>query len=246
MSFNVRKFNRYKWIKTDSLEAKIKDLIKNENPDILALQEYRKVKDFKLNYPYFSNPPTENYSDSIRRNRHRVSLAIYSKYPIINQGILNYAELLSSAMFVDVVKNKDTLRVYTFHMASLGIIPDADYFGHDDSEKLVKEVRKSFKIQQQQIDTLNNHIKNCNYKVILAGDLNNTSYSWAYKNVKNELQDSFLEAGTGFGTTYKFKRFPLRIDYIFADKNFKITSHKNYDVELSDHFPIKATLKLKK
>ena len=246
MSFNVRKFNRYKWIKTDSLEAKIKDLIKNENPDVLALQEFRNVQNFKLDYPYFSNPPTWDYTDPIKLKNRRVDLALYSKYPIVNEGVVRHTKVLIASMFIDIVKNKDTIRVYTSHLASLGIIPNADYFGHDDSEKLVKKVQKSFKVQQQQIDSLSLHVHKSKYPVILTGDLNNTSYSWAYKNVKNELQDSFLEAGTSFGTTYKFKRFPLRIDYIFADKNFKITSHKNYNVELSDHYPIKATLELKK
>lgn len=246
MSFNVRKFNMYKWIEADSIETKIQNLIGTENPDILVLQEYKTSNDFNLNYPYFSNPLENLYVDSLINSKYRTHMAIYSKYPIVNEGLLRYSKFLAASMFVDIIKKTDTIRVYNFHLASLGIIPDANYFGHDDSEKLVKQVRQSFKVQQQQIDTLNNHIKNSKYKVILAGDLNNTAYSWAYNNVKKNFKDSFLEAGTGFGTTYKFKKFPLRIDYIFADKNFKITDHKNYDIELSDHFPIKATLELKK
>ncbi len=244
MSFNVRKFNMYKWINVDSIETRIKQFITDENPDVLALQEFKTINNFKLNYPFFSNPSTNNYSDSTENQKHRIALGIYSKYPIVNQGIIKYARTLSSSMYVDIVKNIDTIRVYTFHMASLGIIPDANYFGHDDSEKLVKKVRQSFKVQQQQIDSLNVHIKNTKYKIILAGDLNNTAYSWAYRNVKNEYQDTFLVAGKGFGTTYKFKGLPLRIDYIFADKNFKVNSHRNYDEQLSDHYPIKATLEL--
>lgn len=244
MSFNVRKFNMYKWIETDDIETKIKEFVVKENPDILALQEYKTPKKLTFNYPYFSNPYALNYKDTIRINKQKISLAIYSKYPIVNQGVIKYAKSLSSAMFADIVKNKDTIRVYTFHMASLGIIPDASYFGHDDSEKLVKKVSKSFKIQQRQIDSLNAHIKNNKYKVILAGDLNNTSYSWAYKNTKKDLQDTFLETGEGFGTTYQFKKFPLRIDYIFADKNFKVKSHINYNTHLSDHSPIMTTLEL--
>ncbi len=43
----------------------------NEDPDILALQEYRALNNFKLNYQYFSNPPTEYYSDSIRKNKRK-------------------------------------------------------------------------------------------------------------------------------------------------------------------------------
>ena len=145
-------------------------------------------------------------------------------------------------MYIDIVKKKDTLRIYNFHLASLGVVPDKEYFGHKDSEKLIKRLRKSFRTQQLQLDSLNTNIKQCNYKTVLAGDLNNTSYSWAYKNVKNNLQDSFLETGKGFGTSYKLKGFPLRIDYIFVDQNIKINSHKNYEVKYSDHYPISATI----
>ncbi|MBJ2175268.1 endonuclease/exonuclease/phosphatase family protein [Aureibaculum sp. A20] len=245
MSFNVRKFNMYKWIKVDDIESKIKDFIENEDPDILALQEYRIPKNFKLKYPYFSNPPAENYSDSIQNSKHRIALGIYSKYPIVKEGIIKYARTSSAAMFIDVLKNKDTIRIYTFHMASLGIVPNQHYFGHDDSEKLVKKVRQSFKVQQQQIDSLNKHINTCKHKVIVTGDLNNTAYSWAYNNVRKNFKDTYLEAGQGFGTTYKFNKFPLRIDYIFVDNHFKVKSHKNYDIQLSDHYPVMATLKLK-
>ena len=145
-------------------------------------------------------------------------------------------------MFVDVVINKDTIRIYNFHLASLGVIPNQEYFGHDDSEKLIKGLSGSLKIQQIQINSLRQHVKNCNYKIIFNGDMNNTAYSWVYKNLKNDLQDSFLETGNGFGKTYNFKGFPLRIDFIFADNDINIISHKNFKDKYSDHYPIMATV----
>ena len=81
-----------------------------------------------------------------------------------------------------------------------------------------------------------------NFKTIIAGDLNNTAYSWGYKNLKDRYTDSFLEAGKGFGKTYGFKGFPLRIDYIFVDKDLKVNTHKNYTIKYSDHYPIMATV----
>jgi len=234
MTYNVRKFNMYKWIDDNAIHSKISDLIVKENPDIVALQEFKNTKNFKIVYPYTYNP--------LVSRKTRSSLAIYSKYPIINKGVIKYNKYYIRIMFADIVKNDDTLRIYNFHLESLGVIPDEDFFGHKDSEKLIKRLRNSFKNQQQQIGTLNAHIEGCKYRVILAGDLNNTAYSWAYKNVKNDFKDSFLEAGKGFGKTYEFKKFPLRIDYIFADKSMKFISHKNLNQKLSDHYPISATL----
>ncbi|MCF6348160.1 MAG: endonuclease/exonuclease/phosphatase family protein [Flavobacteriaceae bacterium] len=242
MSYNVRKFNKYKWLKTENIESKISKFINEEDPDILALQEYQNIKSFELDYPYYSNPLKNLYSDPVENKKHRISQVVFSKYPIINEGLIRNTKFLVCGMYIDIVKKKDTLRIYNFHLESLGVIPNEDYFGHKDSEKLIKRLSSSFKIQQQQIDTLNKNVKNCKYKVILVGDLNNTAYSWAYKNIKNDLQDSFLEAGKGFGKTYEFKRFPLRIDYIFVDENIKVTAHKNFKQKYSDHYPISATV----
>jgi hypothetical protein len=44
-----------------------------------------------------------------------------------------------------------------------------------------------------------------------------TAYSYVYRNIKGTLKDCFEEAGR-FGATYKFKYYPTRIDYIFADE----------------------------
>lgn len=244
MTYNVRKFNIYKWIKDENIHSKISEFIIEENPDIVVLQEYGNVKNFKLKYPYYSNPLIDNYRDTVMNNKFRTKLAIFSKYRIISEGILKDKKHQVSITYADIIKNRDTIRVYNFHLASLGIIPNKEYLGHDNSEKLIKRLRYSFKAQQKQINLLNNHIKNCKYKIIIAGDMNNTAYSWAYKNIKNDLQDSFLEAGNGFGKTYEFKKFPFRIDYIFSDKSMEFTNHKNYEKKYSDHYPISATIEI--
>ena len=39
MSYNVRKFNMYNWLKIENIDSKISEFIKNESPDVLAIQE---------------------------------------------------------------------------------------------------------------------------------------------------------------------------------------------------------------
>ena len=77
---------------------------------------------------------------------------------------------------------------------------------------------------------------------IKCGDFNNTAYSWAYHKLKDDLRDTYLTSGKGFGETYSFNKYPLRIDFILSDKKFKINSHQNFDIRLSDHEPIMARL----
>jgi len=236
MTYNVRKFNLFNWIKIENIDDKIKELVNNEDPDVLAIQEYRSLETFKLDYTYNFNYSTINKIQS--------GLVIYSKYPIIDKGSIGDERHSVDAIYVDIVKKNDTIRIYNFRLESLGVVPNKDYFGHKNSEKLVKRVKKSFILQQNQINYINKHINLCKHKVILAGDLNNTSYSWAYNNIKNKLQDTFLEAGKGFGKTYEFKKFPLRIDFIFVDENIIVVDHKNFEQQFSDHYPIVATLGL--
>ena len=80
--------------------------------------------------------------------------------------------------------------------------------------------------------------------MIVCGDFNNTAYSYVYKRIKGDLQDAFDEAGNGFGRTFNFKFFPVRIDFILVDKNFTINAFKTFDEQFSDHYPIMAKVKL--
>ena len=72
----------------------------------------------------------------------------------------------------------------------------------------------------------------------MCGDFNNTVFSYVYRILKGDLLDAFETSGTGFGSTFDFKYFPVRIDFILADQSFKVGTFKNYSVPYSDHFPI--------
>ncbi|WAC03292.1 endonuclease/exonuclease/phosphatase family protein [Lacinutrix neustonica] len=80
--------------------------------------------------------------------------------------------------------------------------------------------------------------------MIVCGDFNNTAFSYVYKKIKGDLKDTFKVAGNGFGRTYNFKFFPMRIDFILVDKAFSINGFKTYNVQYSDHYPVMATLSL--
>jgi endonuclease/exonuclease/phosphatase family metal-dependent hydrolase len=90
-----------------------------------------------------------------------------------------------------------------------------------------------------------NHRNECEYPVIICGDMNNSAYSYVYRSVKGSLNDAFEEAGSGFGNTYHFKYYPARIDYIFADSAMKVKNFECFqDFVNSDHYPIMARFSL--
>lgn len=237
MSFNVRLFNIYSWIPNKTIKEDIVEFIYEENPDILCLQEYRRGSPIKLK-GYNSFNSTYNKTT-------RGGIVIFTKFPIVNSGSLEFPNTKNNGIFVDVVKENDTIRVYNLHLQSSGLKADVEDLKNESSGHLFKQVGTTFKKQQEQVEILLKHRSKCDYKTIITGDFNNTAYSYVYKEIKgSDLIDTFEEAGNGFGRTFDFKFFPLRIDFILSDKEFTVNSFKTYDVKLSDHYPIKTTLKL--
>ncbi|MEH6762206.1 MAG: endonuclease/exonuclease/phosphatase family protein, partial [Maribacter arcticus] len=168
--------------------------------------------------------------------------AVYSRHKILEKGILEFPESSNSAIFVDVKYMGDTIRIYNLHLESLKIRPRS--IKRERSDKLFGRLRHSFAKQQEQSTIVREHMNNSPYKNIVCGDFNNTQFSNSYFTIKGNLKDSFLEKGRGYGKTINFWKFPFRIDYILVDPFFEVLSHKNYGINLSDHEPIMATIKI--
>ena len=235
MSFNVQGFNELDVMNEPNLGEAIVDFFKRENPDVICIQEFSRVwyKKLKQQYPYFSQTPYL---------AQKTKQGILSKYPIITEGSLDFPDSWNNAIFVDIKYNKDTVRVYNLHLESLKVRPRS--IKRERSDRLLGRLRNSFAKQQEQADLIRNHMDLVNYKKIVCADFNNTQYSYAYNAVKNDMKDSFEEKGFGYGRTINFWKFPLRIDFILTDPGIEVLEHENYNVKLSDHEPIMATLRI--
>lgn len=234
MSYNVRNFNRYLWIDDKEVPRKLSKFIAETNPDILSLQEYYNSKNIALNFPY-------QYVE-FRGKKSKTGQAIFSKYKIINKGSLDFKNSRNNAIFADVLKGSDTIRIYNIHLESLGIRPDSVYLSEQNSKRLLYRLSESFVKQQTQVEQFVQHKKNCKSDIIITGDFNNTAYSWAYDKIKHDFKDTFLQAGKGFGKTYTLKKYPLRIDFILVGEKYQVNEHNNFKIKFSDHEPILARL----
>lgn len=239
MNYNVRLFNLYDWIPEKNLETKIVNFVKTQSPDILSIQEYHPHKNIDLSFFKYK-------FEKLSGKKSKYGQAIFSKFPIINSGSIEFPNTPNNAIFVDVVKQNDTVRIYNVHLESLRINTKIESLKNEDSERLFNRVGTTFKMQQFQTELFLKHKKRCKYKMIICGDFNNTAFSYVYRKIKGDLNDTFKEAGNGFGRTYDFKFFPVRIDFIFADNEFSVNGFKSFDEHYSDHFPIMTTLSLEK
>ena len=234
MSYNVRLFNHYNWSKDKKIAEKISTFISNKKPDILSIQEYYKSNNLKIDYPY-SFIKTKS-------NNNKFGLAIFSKYKVINKGSLDLKNSANNIIFVDIVKDKDTIRVYNIHLESLKMNTSKENFGEQNSEKLIQRMKASFKKQAKQVELFLEHEKKWNRRKILCGDFNNSAFSWVYRELSKNKQDAFKIAGGGMGKTFNYL-YPLRIDFILVDNTFEVNNFKTFEVSYSDHFPILAGLK---
>lgn len=235
MSYNVRLFNKYDWIKGVDVSQEIAKMIQEKNPDVICFQEYSKSRTPRLDaYEHRYIQPSRSMGKS--------PLAIYSKFPILDQGYIDFDASTNSGAYVDLSFDQKRFRVYNLHLESFRINVEDSLFTNPNSAALQFKFDEVFKKQLSQIEQFDAVESTSDLPAILCTDLNNTQFSKTYKALSKGRKDAFALAGKGLGETFYFSSFPLRIDFIFAHENFKINSFEVVEKNYSDHFPILTTL----
>jgi len=260
MSYNVRLFDLYNWSGNKQTRSKIFDLLSKETPDITCFQEY-----YHSDKPDFSNNDTLNqilkspyrqveYGLTLYNDFHW-GLATYSRYPIVNKGLLFFNEGSTNfGMFCDILYKGDTVRVYNVHLQSNHFKKkDYEFIANPDSGSkedmmngalsIIKHIKKGVIKRTEQVDELTTHIETCKYPVLVCGDFNDPPYSYAYNSISHNLKDCFTEKGKGFGISYNGSFLPYRIDYILHSNYFECLKYSMIRKKLSDHYPVIVTLK---
>ena len=247
MSYNVRLFNAYNWIKEEEVKDKIFDLFNQRNTDILCIQEFYAPKQLpKLDYPF--------QHIGLQNKKSQWHMAIYSKYNQINKGTVSIKgeRMNNTCIFSDMIIDKDTIRVYNIHLASNWFDKsDLAFMENPKMSKeaikqgvfgIVKRLKNSFQKRAMQVEVIKQHMEKAPYKIIVCGDFNDTPNSFAYHKISEGLQDAFLNKGKGIGSTFLGKIPFLRIDYILHSSRFKTNTFDTHQQKLSDHKAIESSL----
>lgn len=239
MSYNVRLFNLFEWLPNKKVPQEITKFISNENPDILCIQEYSPVD--SIDFSQYKN----KFID-IDGKKNKYGQAIYSKYKIINKGEISFPNSSNKVIFADILRKKDTIRVYSMHLQSIKISTDInEKIDEAKSKYIFNRISAAFAEQQQQAELIKANVDQCNLPKIICGDMNNSAFSYVYRLIKGDLKDAFEEAGSGFGKSYNFKYYPARIDYFLVEKTFEVKEYVTYDKFFnSDHYPLATRLEL--
>jgi endonuclease/exonuclease/phosphatase family metal-dependent hydrolase len=261
MAYNVHGFGGFEGTDFQSVQKGIFTLINNEAPDIINIEEFYEnistraqifnsfEKAVRSKYHYFQ-PYDYTQWDS-------TGIAIFSKFPIINRGIIRVKQASQTqAIFADVKYNKQVIRIYCVHLQSTHFEnPEHEYldslrhFGKinfHESRVIGSKLKDAFIKRSYQVAVIKAHMAKCPYPYIVAGDFNDTPISYALHQMGNGLNNAFEKKGSGMGITY-YGDFPhSQIDYILTSPQFDVLNYKVIKAQLSDHYPIISELFLNK
>lgn len=249
MSYNVRYFNTSEYADAErQLEEqdKILSYIKSKRPTILFGQEFSG-----------KGQASSKRADAFLRDslglkyQHRgggSSLAIMSKFPLENTGVIQFEGSFNGAIFADVLVDGHKFRLYSVHLQSTRLGKDAREVlkkenitslnkkeTQDKYYRISSKLTTAFELRAAQARIIAQHAKESPYPAIICGDFNDTPMSYAYRLLAKDRKDSFVEKGWGIGATYAGGLPALRIDYILVHPKFKVFNHQLQKRAISDH-----------
>ncbi len=261
LTYNVKTFDLYNWTNNAYSRRNIIRFIDSVGPDIACFQEY--VMDdrnlfnttdtlselLKVNFIHEGFPRKNLYF--------HFGMATFSKYPIIKRQEILFKESFNFVLMTDIVMNEDTVRVFNCHLQSIhlgvkeynfldSISENIDKQNFNEVTPLLKLLHTAYHKRAKQVTILKDSLTASPYPVIVCGDFNDIPNSYSYQTLSDDLYDSFLESGNGFGTTFTKFFIPYRIDYILYNDNFQSVYAENFEIPYSDHFPYFTVLRMKK
>ena len=122
---------------------------------------------------------------------------------------------------------------------------DARLQDGDRMRSIVNRIADNSSIRASHADTLRYIIDNTPYRKVVCGDFNDTPMSYVYNLLSEDLYDTFVESGNGYGYTFRPMRGLLRIDYILRSEGLEAESYSaDESATFSDHLPVMARLKI--
>lgn len=266
MSWNVEHFNIVHHKEHPEVKSQMIELINKYQPDIACFQEMiagdserncinyvgEFPKKLGMKYYYFAYRSAYDFDAN-----HHFGMVIYSRYPVVAQKMYEFEPFDYNSVFqhVDIVKGKDTIRVFNVHLQTLRLTSDniqyidnpiqTDADKIKESKNILSKFRNGFIHRHRQVDHVRKMLDESKYPTLLCGDFNDVPNSYAYNKIGENMQNTFAVAGYGIGATFSGILPILRIDNIFCDNNFQVTQFTRIPKRLSDHFPVITDIKLK-
>ncbi len=230
--------------------------MQQQHADVLCFQEFGDNKYFPtdslrkvLSHWKYALIPAE---DSIRG---KLPIAVFSRYPLVNERFVTYPHSANCSMLCDVVLGTDTIRLINNHLQTTSVSQNRKKW---ERELATDNTRREAQAVQDAAETLHeNFVKRaaqtdsiCHFAitsphpVLVCGDFNSLPSSYTYHQLSEILKDGFKTGGRGYMYTYRYGKRLLRIDYGFHSPELNCINYFSPDLELcSDHNPVVFTVK---
>jgi endonuclease/exonuclease/phosphatase family metal-dependent hydrolase len=237
-------FNRGIFKYEEAESAKFAAFIKKDlNVDILCAQESNNhTKSLITGHYDYTHVPDHK------------GTAIFSKFPIVNNGHIDFGTKTNSCVWADILIQTDTVRVYSLHLQSNDISIEADIVAEEVEKNrklnpvkvrsILSKYKKFVGIRALQAQKVRKHMDQSPYPVLLAGDFNDPPVSYSHRVLSRGFQDAFAMAGSGLGHTYAGRIPMLRIDNIIVQDFFRIDAYRTVYKKFSDHYPVICKISL--
>jgi len=260
MTYNVHNFKKYGSKNDISTKHDILQIIADQQPDIIGFQEFytRKSGQYDMRDSILRIMGSDYYyfEPIIFNKDEAIGIAIFSKFPIIDHGLLPLSDHTSenACIYIDVQKGDREFRIYSVHLQSIRFDPeDYKYIngitqqGKPDmssTRRIGSKLKNAFIKRSRQVIKIKDHAAQCPYPYIISGDFNDTPSSYAVNAMAQGLKNAFREKGSGFGRTYNGNFPNYQIDYIMASPQFEVADYQIIEKRLSDHYPVRSDLLL--
>lgn len=236
------------------------ELIKNTKADILCFQDYSSFSNNQVNastenIKKISGLPFSYFSEADPN----YGVIIFSKWPFLQQKTIPFSNInsLEALQFVDVQTPTKILRIFNTHLSSMNVhveLMNKDNINHFkfinyDTAVLMRRDKLSRmayfdKLHAKQAILIKDWLNKSPYPLVFTADMNAVPSSYVYHQIRNGLNDAFLEKGWGFGRTYDSLSPTLRIDVLFTSSSIKTIQYHSPRLHLSDHLPIITDINL--
>ena len=268
MTFNTKALGDAK-VARENAEIPIIDMVRDCKADVVCLQEYHFANKNKVNtelsirnrllkeYPYY------HFLLYSGRKDKDMGVVVYSKYPITHaEKVDTSTEDYCWAAYYEIRVRGRKVGVINCHLNTNSISDknrklykeQASHFQMDSLTHMregMSQLAPSFRLRTHQSATINKFIQKINKKYegrmpfIVCGDMNDTPISFAYRTIRGNMSDTWVEAGSGLGISFRDAPFWFRIDHIFHNEQFRTLQVRLMrEVKDSDHYPVMATFQL--
>ena len=169
-----------------------------------------------------------------------------SRRPVLYKGKIDFEKSTNLALHTDIQLDSTVLRFYNCHFESYNISLSGlvKSIGHRDEnvvEDTGNKMRRSITQRPKQVEEVIKDIDACPVRSVVLGDFNDNPLSYTVHRLLRGRKDAFVQAGKGFGATFRTFWPLLRIDYILCPRDLQAVSYEVPKVKYSDHYPVIAT-----